>query len=125
MMRSLITAGCALALGAAASAQTDTSAYEDDVRGVDEFEQTAPSEFGEDDPYQEDTYPDEAYPADDYEDADDFGDEVDTTTLRGLTPESDPNAPDGLGLEGAGLDGEGDVYATEPEEAAGVPDGGE
>lgn len=121
MMRFLITAGCALALGTVASAQTDTAAYEDDVRGVDEFEQTAPSEYGEDDPYQEDTYPDESYPADDYDDADEFGEDVDTATMREIETEDDPNVPDEMGFDERGLDGEGDVYATEPTAPA-VPD---
>ena len=78
MMRFLITAGCALALGTAATAQTDTVTF-DDLRDADEMERAAPAEFG-DDSYPEDTYDDGAS---------DFGDEVDTTSLRVLTPEDE------------------------------------
>lgn len=91
MMRFLITAGCALALGTAATAQTDTLDY-DDLGGDAGYEQTAPEEY--------DTYGDDAGQG--------FGDEVDTTTLRVLTPEdADPNAtePDAV-----------DPYATDPDE---------
>lgn len=102
MMRFLITAGCALAFGTAATAQTDTATF-DDLRDEDEVERVAPSGFG-DDAYPEDTYDDEG--------ASDFGDEVDTTNLRVLTPEDDPN---GLGLEEKGP-GDVDAYAVEPED---------
>ena len=89
MMRFLISAGCALALGATASAQTDTIAPAYPSEGED-FEQPAPAEFEED--------------FDTYEEDGDLGEGVDTADRRVLTPEQepyvedpdDPNGPDAI-----------------------------
>ena len=81
MKRFLVSAGCALALGTAATAQTDTAAYDDPREGVD-LAQPAPAEF------------ENSYDADDTYDDRAADDDVDSADTRVLTPEDEPYVED-------------------------------